>query len=53
MNARISLLTTCPGTRIGKPGGYGMTNIDDTTSRRAASCILSSASVTYVQRESS
>ena len=29
MNARISSLITCPGTRIGNPGGYGITNIAD------------------------
>ena len=27
----MSRLMTCPGTRMGKPGGYGMTNIADTT----------------------
>ena len=33
MNSRISLEMTCPGTRIGKPGGYGMMNEVDTSSR--------------------
>jgi hypothetical protein len=25
MKSIVSWVTTCPGTRIGKPGGYGMT----------------------------
>ena len=33
MNSRISALITCPGTRIGKPGGYGITKIAETRSR--------------------
>jgi hypothetical protein len=32
MNVRISRLNTWPGTSTGKPGGYGITNVAETTS---------------------
>ncbi|MFJ9841341.1 hypothetical protein ACIRYZ_12855 [Kitasatospora sp. NPDC101155] len=38
----MSLLNSCPGTRIGKPGGYGVTKIADTTGRPALSRRLAS-----------
>jgi hypothetical protein len=32
MNVMISLVRTWPGTMIGKPGGYGITNFAETRS---------------------
>ena len=32
MNVMISFVTTWPGTMIGKPGGYGITNFAETSS---------------------
>ncbi len=32
MNPMVSASITCPGTMIGKPGGYGMTKLAETIS---------------------
>jgi hypothetical protein len=53
MNFRISALITWPGTRIGKPGGYGMTNSAETRSRPPAIASAASSMPMYSQLASS
>ena len=49
MNDRIWRLNTCPGTSTGKPGGYGVTKVAETTSTPASSFSSISSSVRYSQ----
>ena len=51
MNVMISVVTTWPGTMIGKPGGYGITKLAETSSGplSSRSSISGLASLTYSQ----
>ena len=55
MKVIVSSVMTCPGTMIGKPGGYGMTKLAETISgpffRRSSISLL--ASLTNSQFDSS
>ncbi len=53
MNDRICELKSWPGTSTGKPGGYGVTKVADTTCSPASARRCTSSGIRYSQLLSS